>query len=238
MHRFYRNVPILPSKPDIIPPMEELTTIQRVVVWALPVLFAITVHEVAHGWVAKQLGDPTAMMLGRLTLNPIKHIDPIGTVVVPLVLLLMGGFIFGWAKPVPVTWENLKNPKRDMALVAVAGPLSNLLMAILWALVMKLGFMIGNAMPSLAWPLIYMGGAGIAINAILMLLNLLPLPPLDGGRVLAGLLPGPWAWKLSRIEPYGLIILVVLLATGMLGQILSPPMRLLEGALFSLAGVG
>ncbi|HEC20801.1 MAG TPA: site-2 protease family protein [Gammaproteobacteria bacterium] len=218
--------------------MEELTTIQRVVVWALPVLFAITVHEVAHGWVAKQLGDPTAMMLGRLTLNPIKHIDPIGTVVVPLVLLLMGGFIFGWAKPVPVTWENLKNPKRDMALVAVAGPLSNLLMAILWALVMKLGFMIGNAMPSLAWPLIYMGGAGIAINAILMLLNLLPLPPLDGGRVLAGLLPGPWAWKLSRIEPYGLIILVVLLATGMLGQILSPPMRLLEGALFSLAGVG
>jgi Zn-dependent protease len=218
--------------------MEELTTVQRVVVWALPVLFAITVHEVAHGWVAKKLGDPTAMMLGRLTLNPLKHIDPIGTVVVPVVLLLMGGFIFGWAKPVPVTWENLRNPKRDMALVAIAGPATNLLMAILWALIMKLGMAVGASAPSLAWPLIYMGGAGIAINAILMLLNLLPIPPLDGGRVLAGLLPGPWAWKLNRIEPYGLIILVVLLATGMLGKILGPAMRLFEGALFSLAGLG
>ncbi|VAX01941.1 FIG004556: membrane metalloprotease [hydrothermal vent metagenome] len=225
-------------KPDIIPQMDELTTVQRVAVWALPVLFAITVHEVAHGWVAKKLGDPTAMMLGRLTLNPIKHIDPIGTVVVPIVLMLMGGFIFGWAKPVPVTWENLKNPRRDMALVAIAGPLSNLLMAILWALIMKLGFVIAASMPSLAWPLIYMGGAGIAINAILMLLNLLPIPPLDGGRVLAGLLPGPWAWQLGRIEPYGLFILVGLLATGMLGTILGPPMRLFEGLLFGLAGVG
>jgi len=218
--------------------MEDLTTVQRVVVWALPVLFAITVHEVAHGWVARKLGDPTAMLLGRLTLNPIKHIDPIGTVVVPIALLLMGGFIFGWAKPVPVTWENLRHPKRDMALVAVAGPLANLLMAILWALIMKLGLTFGASMPSLAWPLIYMGGAGIAINAILMLLNLLPIPPLDGGRVLAGLLPGPWAWKLNRIEPYGLIILVLLLATGMLGRILGPPMQWFEGALFSLAGLG
>ena len=218
--------------------MEELTTIQRIVVWALPVLFAITVHEVSHGWVARKLGDPTAMMMGRLTLNPLKHIDPIGTVVVPIVLLLMGGFIFGWAKPVPVTWENLKNPKRDMALVAIAGPTSNLLMAILWALIMKVGLMLGPVYETLAWPLIYMGGAGIAINAILMLLNLLPVPPLDGGRVLAGLLPGPWAWKLSRLEPYGLIIMVVLLATGMLGKFLGPPMQLFQGALCSLAGVG
>jgi Zn-dependent protease len=218
--------------------MEELTTVQRIVVWALPVLFAITVHEVAHGWVARKLGDPTAMMLGRLTLNPLKHIDPIGTVVVPIALMLMGGFIFGWAKPVPVTWENLKNPKRDMALVAVAGPLSNLIMAVLWALIMKLGFMIGDTFSWLAWPLIYMGGAGIAINTILMLLNLLPIPPLDGGRVLAGLLPGPWAWQLSRIEPYGLMIMVALLATGMLGRILGPPMRAMEGMLFALAGLG
>jgi Zn-dependent protease len=125
-----------------------------------------------------------------------------------------------------------------MALVAIAGPLSNLLMAILWALIMKLGLMLGSSYESLAWPLIYMGGAGIAINAILMLLNLLPIPPLDGGRVLAGLLPGPWAWKLSRIEPYGLIIMVALLATGMLGKILGPPMQLFQGVLFSLAGVG
>ncbi len=218
--------------------MDELTTVQRVAVWALPVLFAITVHEVAHGWVAKKLGDPTAMMLGRLTLNPIKHIDIIGTVVVPIVLVWMGGFIFGWAKPVPVTWENLKNPRRDMALVAIAGPFANLLMAIFWALIMKLGFVISVSMPSLAWPLIYMGSAGIAINAILMLLNLLPIPPLDGGRVLAGLLPGPWAWKLGRIEPYGLFILVALLVTGILSTILGPPMRLFEGLLFGLAGVG
>jgi len=218
--------------------MEELTTVQRVAVWALPVLFAITVHEVAHGWVAKKLGDPTAMMLGRLTLNPIKHIDPIGTVVVPVALMLLGGFIFGWARPVPVTWENLKNPKRDMALVAIAGPFANLLMAIAWALIMKLGFMLGGDASWLAWPLIYMGGAGIVINAILMRLNLLPIPPLDGGRVLAGLLPGPWAWQLSRIEPYGLMIMVGLLATGMLGKILGPPMRVFEGWMFSLAGLG
>jgi len=218
--------------------MDELTIVQRVAVWALPVLLAITVHEAAHGWVAKKLGDPTAMMMGRLTFNPIKHIDPIGTVVVPVVMMLVSGFIFGWAKPVPVTWENLKNPKRDMALVAIAGPFSNLLMAILWALIMKLGFVISTSMPSLALPLIYMGGAGIAINAILMLLNLLPIPPLDGGRVLAGLLPGPWAWKLSRIEPYGLFILVALLVTGMLGTILRPPMRLFESLLLSLVGVG
>jgi Zn-dependent protease len=218
--------------------MEELTLVQRVAVWALPILFAITVHEVAHGWVAKKLGDPTAMMLGRLTLNPIKHIDLIGTIVVPVALLLLGGFIFGWAKPVPVTWENLKNPKRDMALVAIAGPLANLMMAILWALVMKLGFVLGGSFDSLVWPLIYMGGAGIVINVVLMLLNLLPIPPLDGGRVLAGILPGPWAWRLSRIEPYGFMIIVALLMTGMLGKILGPPLQLLQGWLFVLAGVG
>jgi len=117
--------------------MQDFNMVQVIAVWALPVLFAITVHEVAHGWVAKKLGDPTALMLGRLTLNPLKHIDLIGTVVVPLALVLMGGFIFGWAKPVPVTWANLKNPKRDMALVAFAGPASNLVMAFGWALIMK-----------------------------------------------------------------------------------------------------
>jgi Zn-dependent protease len=217
--------------------MQNFNLIQEIAIWAIPVLFAITVHEVSHGWVAYKLGDPTAMMLGRLTLNPIKHIDPIGTVVVPLVLLMLGGFIFGWAKPVPVTWENLKNPKRDMALVAAAGPMSNLAMAIIWALLMKLGFALGHSMSWLSTPLIYMGQAGILINSILMLLNLLPIPPLDGGRVLAGILPGPWAWQLSRIEPYGLMIMVLLLATGMLGRILGPPMQLVGGWLFALAGV-
>ncbi len=217
--------------------MQELNTVQVIAIWALPVLFAITVHEVAHGWVAKKLGDPTAMMMGRLTLNPLKHIDPIGTVVVPLALVLMGGFIFGWAKPVPVTWANLRNPKRDMALVALAGPLANLVMAFGWALIMKVGFMLGDDFSWLAWPLIYMGGAGIAINGVLMLLNLLPVPPLDGGRVMAGLLPGPWAWKLSRIEPYGLMIMVGLMVTGMLGKILGPPLHYFESFMFSLAGV-
>lgn len=217
--------------------MLELNLLQRIAVWALPILFAITVHEVAHGWVAKRLGDPTAMMMGRLTLNPIKHIDPVGTLLIPAVLLMIGGFVFGWAKPVPVTWENLRHPKRDMAIVAIAGPLANLAMALLWALVMKFGLVISGSLAWIAVPLIYMGRAGILINVILMVLNLLPLPPLDGGRVVTGLLPGPLAWRFSRIEPYGFIILVALLATGLLGRILGTPVSLLETTLFNLVGL-
>lgn len=207
--------------------MEELNILQRIAVWVLPVLFAITVHETAHGWMAKQLGDPTALMLGRLTLNPIKHIDPVGTILVPGLLLLLGtGFLFGWAKPVPVTWENLKNPKRDMALVAVAGPASNLLMALMWALLIRLSLLIGTTTDGIAIYLIYTGVAGIFINTILMVLNLLPLPPLDGGRVAVGVLPGRLSWQLSRIEPFGLPILMILLITGLLGQILWPVLML------------
>lgn len=217
--------------------MDHLTLIQRIAIWALPILFAITVHEAAHGWMARRLGDPTAMMLGRLTLNPIKHIDPIGTILVPGLLLLFGGFIFGWAKPVPVTWENLKHPKRDMAMVAAAGPLANLVMAFLWAIVAKIGFMLGNTFAWAAYPMMYMGGAGIAINVVLMVLNLLPIPPLDGGRVLGGLLPGPWAWQLSRLEPYGFLILLVLLMTGLLGNLLHLPVTLLQELMFNLAGL-
>ena len=182
--------------------MPELSLPQFVAVALIPLLFAITVHEVAHGWVAKQFGDPTAARLGRLTLNPIKHVDPIGTLLVPgLLLLSHAPFLFGWAKPVPVTWENLRHPKRDMAIVAVAGPASNLMMAIFWALIAKLGLDLG----ALSWagtPLYYMGSFGIQINVVLMVLNLLPLPPLDGGRVAVGLLPGPMAWQLSRLENY------------------------------------
>src|SRR3569832_12685 len=140
--------------------MQELNVVQQLAVWALPVLFAITVHEVAHGWVARHLGDPTAMMLGRLTLNPLKHIDLVGTVLVPIALILLGGVIFGWAKPVPITVENLTHPKRDMAYVAVAGTLSNLLMALLWALVMKLALLASSVAPGLAMPLTYMGRRG------------------------------------------------------------------------------
>lgn len=217
--------------------MEELNLMQRLAVWALPVLFAITVHEVAHGWVAKYLGDPTAEMLGRLTLNPLRHIDPVGTLLVPGMLLLLGGFIFGWAKPVPVTYENLRNPKRDMAIVAAAGPLANLLMATGWALLLKVAIALSGEMEWVALPLLYMSGAGITINVILMVLNLLPLPPLDGGRVLTGLLPDRAAWQLGRVEPYGFIILLALLATGLLGRLLGPPVYALQSTLFSLAGV-
>jgi Zn-dependent protease len=217
--------------------MEELSTVQRIAVWILPVLFAITLHEVSHGWMARSLGDPTAMMLGRLTLNPIKHIDPVGTVLVPGVLLLIGGFIFGWAKPVPVTWDNLKHPKRDMAFVALAGPTSNLLMAIGWGLSVRLGLLLYANWSWAAKPLIYMGVAGIFINLVLMVLNLLPLPPLEGGRVLSGVLPGPWAWRLERIEPYGLLILLALLATGLLAKILWPIISALLSLMADLAGL-
>lgn len=217
--------------------MDELNLAQRIAIWILPVLFGITVHEVAHGWVARQLGDPTAMMLGRLTLNPLKHIDPFGTLLVPGILLMFGGVIFGWAKPVPVTWENLKQPKRDMALVALAGPSANLVMAILWALLVKAGIVLHDGWTWIAQPLIFMGIAGIFINAILLVLNLLPLPPLDGGRVLAGLLPNRLAWKFGRIEPYGLIILLVLLFTGILGKLIWPVIVTVQVSLAFLVGI-
>lgn len=217
--------------------MFELNLLQRMAVWALPVLFAITVHEVAHGWMARRLGDPTAMMLGRLTLNPLKHIDPLGTILIPGLMLMLGGVIFGWAKPVPVTWQNLRHPKQDMVWVALAGPVANLLMAIIWAIIAKLGMAAYTPDSFSALFLIYTGVAGISINVILMALNLLPLPPLDGGRVLTGLLPGPWAWKLSRIEPYGFFILVALLYTGVLGHVLQPVIGVFEMVLTRFAGM-
>jgi Zn-dependent protease len=199
--------------------MLELSLVQKIAIWVVPVVLAITVHEVAHGWIARKLGDNTAFMLGRLTLNPLKHIDPMGTILIPgMLLLLQAGFLFGYAKPVPINWRNLHHPKRDMALVAAAGPGANLLMAIAWALLIRIGLSLGES----GMALIYMGVAGITINIILMVLNLLPLPPLDGGRVMTGLLPGPWAYQFSRIEPYGFFILIGLLVTGVLGMVLWP----------------
>lgn len=217
--------------------MPDISQVLKVVsVAILPLLFAITIHEVAHGWVAKMYGDPTAQRLGRLSLNPLKHIDPIGTVLVPGLLLMFGGFIFGWAKPVPVTWENLRHPKRDMAIVAAAGPGANLLMAFFWAIIAKIGIMLGAA----SWaglPMYYMGVFGIQINAILMILNLLPLPPLDGGRVAVGLLPGPLAWQLSRVEPFGFFIVLALLATNTLGVLIGPPIQGFEHLISSIVGL-
>jgi Zn-dependent protease len=214
-----------------------MTLVQKLAVWALPVLFAITLHEVAHGWVARLFGDPTAEEQGRLSLNPIRHIDPIGTIVVPAVLLFLGGLLFGWAKAVPVDPRRMHHPRRDMAIVAAAGPAANLAMAVGWALVARLGFALLDRWEWAAVPMVLMGQAGIAINLILMVLNLLPLPPLDGGRVLAGVVPPRFAHFLARIEPYGLLILVALLATGLLGRLLSPPFTALYDAITGLFGL-
>ena len=218
--------------------MDELTIIQRIAVWVLPVIFAITVHEVAHGWVAKKYGDNTASSMGRLTLNPIKHIDLFGTIILPGLLLVTGtGFIFGWAKPVPVDPRNFKNPLKDMAIVALAGPVSNLLMAVFWALITRLGVSIGAGAESISLPLIYTGVAGISINLVLALINLLPIPPLDGSRILTGILPSYWAWQYNRLERYGFIILLLLLYTKLLGAILAYPMFVAQKVFFSIAGL-
>jgi Zn-dependent protease len=214
--------------------MTELNLLEKIIVWAIPVVFAITVHEVAHGWVANYLGDPTAKSLGRLTLNPIKHIDPIGTVVLPLILVYLGGFIFGWAKPVPVTWQNLRSPRRDMAIVAAAGPVANLIMMILWAVLAKVLLTIDQTPGPLLQFVLVMCSIGIIINIILMVLNLLPLLPLDGGRVVTSLLPPRLAMLYSRLEPFGLIVILVLLVTGVLGNILMPVVSALEAVIYNL----
>ena len=200
--------------------------IQTLAIYAIPVLLAITLHEAAHGYVARHFGDPTAYLAGRISLNPLRHVDPVGTILVPGAILvaskLIGGsaMLFGWAKPVPVDFARLRHPKQDMLWVAAAGPGTNLLMAFGWAALLKAtiamepgllsAFLAGNAR------------AGIEINAVLMLLNLLPIPPLAGGRIAVSLLPHRLAWQFSRMEPYGLAILLVLLFTDILGRILGP----------------
>jgi Zn-dependent protease len=187
--------------------MHQLSLLQILAVAAIPVLFAITIHEVAHGWVARRFGDRTAEMLGRLTINPLKHIDPLGTVVVPALALMTTGFLFGWAKPVPVSIRNLRNPRRDMMLVAAAGPGSNILMALFWAFFTKLITLSGLEGMTLQF-FLTMGQIGVFINVILAVFNMLPIPPLDGGRVLSGLLPPRMSTRLDALEPYGLILVL------------------------------
>ncbi|MBX3615643.1 site-2 protease family protein [Nitrosomonas sp.] len=204
--------------------MDEI--IQGIAIYALPVILAITMHEAAHGYMAKKFGDLTAFNAGRISLNPARHIDLVGTILVPLTLFILSkltigaGFLFGWAKPVPVNFTNLRHPKRDMLWVAAAGPGANLLMAFFWALMIKLALLMPEV--SYARPLALMGIAGIEINVILMVLNLLPLPPLDGGRMAVSLLPHRLAYQFSRIEPYGFMILLLLLFSGVLGAIIGP----------------
>jgi Zn-dependent protease len=203
----------------------ELSVIQVIAIYAIPVIFAITLHEAAHGYVAKYFGDLTAYSQGRVSLNPIRHIDPVGTVALPLLMLALsklfgGGFIFGWAKPVPVNFGNLRQPKRDMLWVAAAGPGANLAMAIFWGLMVKLAFT--DVAGEFSLPLALMGAAGVMVNVIFMVLNLLPIPPLDGGRIMVSLLPHRQAYQFARIEPYGFIIILALMFTHVLDVVMWP----------------
>jgi Zn-dependent protease len=216
-------------------------SLATIVLWAVPVVLAITLHEAAHGYVARRFGDQTAYMLGRVTLNPLKHIDPIGTIAVPGFLIALSVltraplFIFGWAKPVPVNFGNLRHPKRDMLWVAGAGPFANFLMAVGWAFLLK-SVAPGGLVDSDG--LFEMAKAGIDVNLVLMALNLLPILPLDGGRVALSLLPGPLAYRYSRLEPYGFMVVIFLLVTGVLNYLMLPILRVGEYAIRLLLGPG
>ena len=211
----------------------ELNIIQKICAYALPIIFAITVHEAAHGYAARYFGDMTAHYLKRITLNPLRHIDPMGTILMPALTVILGGILFGWAKPVPVNFSNLRNPKKDMMWVALAGPASNLIMAIFWTIILVRI----NLFPEQAELFLrVMCLAGIQINIILMVLNMLPLPPLDGGRVAVSLLPYPWSGYLAGLERYGLIILIFLLLSGLLGKILFPLVNISQSIIFRVFG--
>jgi len=215
----------------------QLSIAQRVVLWIIPLIFAITVHEVSHGWIANKLGDPTAKLQGRITLNPLKHIDPLGTIIIPGILIFLGGIVFGYAKPVPVDFRNLRNMPRDMALVALAGPIANLIMALLWALIVKLSLLTFAGESYIGNVIAYMGKVGIAINLSLMILNLIPIPPLDGSRVVASFLRGKAAIYYARIEPYGFFILLALLFLGVLSHIIIPFFNFFANIIYQLFGL-
>lgn len=204
--------------------MPEFTLVQQVCIWALPILLSITLHEAAHAYVANRCGDTTAKMLGRLSLNPLRHIDPVGTILIPIVMGLLThfNFVIGYAKPVPINWNQLRNPRRDMILVSLAGPFANLLMAFLWAACFKIAALMHPESSMAALFLLVTARAGMIINLVLAALNLLPLPPLDGSRVVSSLLPPRKAMIYEQIEPYGFFILILLMFTGILNSVLTP----------------
>lgn len=213
----------------------DASIIQKITVYAIPLIFAITLHEAAHAYAARYFGDSTAYMLGRMTLNPIKHIDPIWTILVPIVTLLVSPFVFGAAKPVPVNFDALRNPKRDMIWVAAAGPLANLAMMIAWAIVAKIAITLGATGP--VYFLASVAEAGIFVNALLMVFNLFPLLPLDGGRILTGLLPNKLAYAFSRTEPYGMFILIALIVTGIFGKFMWPLIEISMKSIYAIIGL-
>ncbi len=213
--------------------------IQFIALAAIPILFAITLHEAAHGYVARHFGDTTAERAGRISMNPLHHIDPVGTILMPILTYVfsvaMGGaFVFGWAKPVPVNYGALRHPKKDMLWVALAGPAANLAMALIWAIVASIAPGVGD---SYFASLHDMAAIGIQVNIVFMVLNLIPIPPLDGGRVLVSLLPYALAVKVARIEPYGFFILIFLLSTQVLGLILWPVVSLLVAVIYYIFGL-
>ena len=213
----------------------DVTIIQKITVYAIPLIFAITLHEAAHAYAARYFGDSTAYMLGRMTLNPIKHIDPVWTILVPIVTLLVSPFVFGAAKPVPVNFAALRKPKRDMIWVAAAGPLANLVMMLGWAIIGKIAITIGASGPT--YFLASVAQAGIFVNALLMIFNLFPLLPLDGGRILTGLLPDRMAYAFSRTEPYGMFILIALIVTGVFGKFMWPLVEMSMKSIYAIIGL-
>jgi len=221
----------------------DASTIQKITIWILPVLLAVSLHEAAHAWMANRKGDSTAKLMGRLTFNPIKHIDLLGTIIVPTLMIVASnladgpGFAFGWAKPVPIDIRNLRHPKKDMMWVALAGPMSNFIMAILWAIALHISVLLIDSRSAISLFFLLMPIAGITINVILGVLNLLPIPPLDGGRIMAGLLPTAIAVKYSKIEPYGFFIIIGLMLSGLLSSILFPVINIVLMILATVSGL-
>jgi Zn-dependent protease len=217
--------------------MDFQSIIQTIALLAIPMIFAITLHEAAHGYAAKHFGDFTAYQAGRISLNPLNHIDPIGTILVPVGLLIMtaGQFVFGWAKPVPVNFSQLHEPKRDMLWVAAAGPGANLAMALAWGFILKLALLLPDNYFS--YPFQVMAQGGVLINLVVMVLNLIPIPPLDGGRIAVSLLPNKLAYRFAMIEPYGLIIIVALLATRVLSGVIGPVVVVCRDLIYAVFGL-